>query len=56
MILVFLQRQDAYLKHCKDVQVSLLSFERKEIDEEQMRFLDEGLDLDHGGFYLFFDI
>ena len=56
MVFLFLQRQQAYLKHCEDVQVSLLNFERKEIDEEQMRILDEGLDLDHGGFYLFFDI
>lgn len=55
MIFLFLHRQQAYLKHCEDVQVSLLSFERKEIDEEQMRILDEGLGLDHGGFYLFFD-
>lgn len=56
MVFLFLQRQQAYLKHCEDVQVSLLNFERKEIDEEQMRILDEGLDLDHEGFYLFFDI
>ena len=58
MVFLFLQRQQAQLliKHCEDVQVSLLNFERKEIDEEQMRILDEGLDLDYGGFYLFFDI
>lgn len=56
IIFSFLQRQQAYLKCYKVIQVSLLSFERKEIDEEQMRILDEGLDLDHGEFYLFFDI
>lgn len=55
-IILVLQKQQAYLKCCKVVQVSLLGFERKEIGEEQMKILDEGLDLDHGEFYLFFDI
>lgn len=45
-----------HLKHCEDVQVSLLSSETREMDEKQMRILAEGLDLDHGGFYLLFDI
>ena len=55
VILSFLPRQRAHVKHCAEVQVSLLSFERRERGEEQMTILDEGLDLDHEGFYLLFD-
>lgn len=40
-----LWRQWASLKPCEDAQVSSSSCERKEIDEEQMRTLDEGLGL-----------
>lgn len=36
--------------------MSLLTSEEVEIDEEQMRILDKGLNLDHREFYLFFDI
>ena len=36
--------------------MSLLTSEEEEIDEEQMRILDKGLNLDHREFYLFFDI
>lgn len=43
-------------KHCEAVQVSLLTPEEGEIDEQQMRILDKGLNFDHREFYLFFDI